>query len=521
MTVPAQLPPSRLPSLGSAAPALVTPVAAAFGPGSYLRDLCDFASRHVLVAGGSGGLDAAVLAAWFRQPYDRLAGAADHEAATALVNQGRIAVEVLCRYLGRPVPAEDLPTADLLAVRDELIALIGAQQSPPEPLAGTAWRLGRELRIDLSTPAPGPTTRADQAARTLQEALIALRWGHLPGGGASCRIRDEAAFDAEWDWLGSYRTWQTAAIASAYPENHLDPALFVPIGGLRPTAAYQRFVADLCTSRMTWWRARDLAEQYWSRASAGLPADFVDTMTVLRPRTETGSAAARTDLLPHCGTGPATDQVLRELFWLVPMALGLALAEAGEFEPALGWYQQSYAYQRPVGQRRVFPELTESAGLVSYDRAPGPAHGVNPHELARSRPGARTRFTIMAIARCLLALADRLSASGDLACAARAHGLYGTAADLLRSPDAATPAGAGVPFPANPVALELRAHAQTGLDALDCRLSLSVNRPDPDVRPEPCATTSAGTGGSRTAPLARSRPRRPPNVRRTGSPPRR
>ncbi|MEN3358236.1 MAG: hypothetical protein V7637_2218 [Mycobacteriales bacterium] len=582
------------------------PAATAFGPTSYLRDLVDFARRHVQVAGGSGELDAAALAARFRQPYDGLIDPAGRAAATAPVDQRQVAAEVLRRYADAGTDAS----------RDELITLIGARQSPPEFPAATAWRLSRELRVDLSAAAPEPTTRADQAARTLQEALIALRWGHLPGGGPSWSIRDEAAFDAGWDWLGSYQTWQTATISFAYPENHLDPALFQPTGGLRPTAAYQRFVTDLRSARATGmaaWRARDLADRYWTEVVGMLPRRLVDIVTAVRSRTER-AAAEPVDLPPHLDADPAA-QVLHELFWLVPVALGLALADAGEHAAALGWYQHSYAYQRPPGQRQILPETTgphgqsgwtagEAGGVgteagptagreadadadwtagrkadagtgwtagreatAGADRTAGreagtgtgtdagwtagreagtdaywtagreadagtgwtagreadagagwerpdgwSAAGANPHEVARLRPGARTRFTVMAIVRSLLALADGPRAS-DPACTVQARGLYAAAVDLMESPDATPPAG--MPFPANPAALTLHARARAGLDSLDRRLSRATNRPDPAGRP------ATGAAVSRTAPATRGRPRRPPNVQPTGSPPRR
>ncbi len=77
-----------------------------FQPSRYLLDLREFAHRYVVVAGSTGALTPAMLAARFHQPFDRLTEPILFEQATRPVPQARIAVEVLRGRLGAPAPRE-------------------------------------------------------------------------------------------------------------------------------------------------------------------------------------------------------------------------------------------------------------------------------------------------------------------------------------------------------------------------------------------------------------------------------
>src|SRR4029453_11761113 len=88
------------------------------------------------------------------------------------------------------------------------------------------------------------TTRVDQAIETLQGILFSLRSGRLATGtdGAWTLPQEklqEQLFDAEWAWIGSYRTWLAAMRVFAYPENQLFPTLYVRDAPfLKPTQAF-------------------------------------------------------------------------------------------------------------------------------------------------------------------------------------------------------------------------------------------------------------------------------------------
>ena len=385
--------------------------------------------------------------------------------------------------------------AVLPVARDEIIAVMGSRQMPPEQPQAAAERLTRQLCIDLLADSAALTTRADQAAQTLLEALFSLRSGRLAisTSGQAWSIGPEEQFDAEWQWLGSYQTWYGAITSFAYPDNHLFPGLYLPDGlSLKPTDSYTQFLTDLRAARITPQHARQLAADNRDRILHTIDDqnhhDLHDTLKRLTPATEEHANAQLEDiritLAPLFGVSADTDQLMRELFWLVPVALGLALTDAGDFVHALDWYQYAYAYQLPAGRRRIFPGLAQEHTIQStFDRpATWPVDGSNPHEVARHRADAYTRFTVLSIARCLLAYGDNEFIRATAASNARARSLYEAALDLLRSPDAASPSGGNVPFPPNPVRAALETQAQTALGKIHQGLNIASTLPEPTDR---------------------------------------
>ncbi len=79
----------------------------AFERTRYLLELVDFAHRYIKIDGTSGNLDAAMLAARFHQPFDRLTVPSQFERASEPVSQSRIAVEVLRDRLHADTPELD------------------------------------------------------------------------------------------------------------------------------------------------------------------------------------------------------------------------------------------------------------------------------------------------------------------------------------------------------------------------------------------------------------------------------
>src|SRR5207302_5506567 len=122
-----------------------------------------------------------------------------------------------------------------------------------------------------------------------------------------------------------------------------------------PTATYPAFLVGLRTQRMTPSRAQQVARDNLGRMQ-GVPADLAGIAPITQipaiPLSILGGRVA-----PFFGASPAQDQQVRELFWLVPVALAQALQDAGEFAAALDWYQYAYAYRLPAAQRRIFPGL--------------------------------------------------------------------------------------------------------------------------------------------------------------------
>ncbi len=386
--------------------------------------------------------------------------------------------------------------AVLPAARDALLALIGSRQSLPASGKDTAERLTRELCIDFLSDSPLMTTRADQGAETLLSAMLALRAGQLPAADGkeweivSPVLADgESEFDAKWQWMSSYQTWYAAITSFAYPENHLFPALYLNNEvRLHPTAVYTTmFLPALREQRITPQRARTLASANWARWAQ--TASIRDALKDLVPTSETHTtarlAAIRTTVGPLYlsaaepdvdQTSPTLDrQLLRELFWLVPVALGQALQDAGHFQEALDWYEYAYAYRLPPGERRVFPGLASEQGITSTYSFPSnwPVAGSNPHEVAKERADCYTRFTVLSIVTCLLSFADSEFVRDTALANARARALYETALDLSLGPDASPETDSSSPFPGNPVWAGLRSRAQTGLDKIHHGLNIA------------------------------------------------
>jgi Tc toxin complex TcA C-terminal TcB-binding domain len=168
----------------------------------------------------------------------------------------------------------------------------------------------------------------------------------------------------------------------------------------------------------------------------------------------------------------------------VPVALAMRLQEVRQYLAALDWFQTVYAFNLPPANRKIYRGLTlEEAITTAYVRDP---HWLitqlDPHILARTsttasgivgRNNVYTRFTVMAIVRCLLAYADLEFSRNVAESVVRARTLYETAADLLTLPDVCPETGPTIPFPDNPVWKSLRLHAQSNLAKIHNGLNIA------------------------------------------------
>ena len=285
------------------------------------------------------------------------------------------------------------------------------------------------------------------------------------------------------------------SLRSPIPDNQLFPGLYLPDGlTLKPTDSYTQFLTDLRAARITRQRARQLAADNRDRILHTIDDqnhhDLHDTLKRLTPATEEHANAQLEDiritLAPLFGVRPTPTSSMRELFWLVPVALGLALTDAGDFAAALDWYQYAYAYQLPAGQSADLPRPGaehDDRSPPSTVRPPGRPTGPTRTRWPGTGPTPTPASPCMSIARCLLAYADNEFIRATAASNARARALYEAALDLLRSADAAPPSGANVPFPAEPgprAALETHAHDR--LDKIHRGLNIASTLPEPTDR---------------------------------------
>ena len=389
----------------------------------------------------------------------------------------------------------------LPALRDALIEEVSRRRVPPEAPQSTAERLSRELSLDFRT-APGTrTTRVGQAVDSLQSLLVSARSGRLAtvAGGAAAAIADEASFDLEWAWLETYSRWRSAIEAFAYPENRLLPGLFAPEfvppdRRLAPTQAFLTLMSGsekaqglVTLSRVGPDLAQRLANTYLDQVKVETGNELELQDIELTPRRSNAELDEYRERCAELASGPPGQppftqeqqipQHLREIFWLVPVALARKLHDCGHYAAALDWYQTVFAYQLPQDQRFVYHGLAlEQTTQSSFARTPlwlSFVNELNPHFTARNRKGAYTRFTVISIVECFLAFADSEFARNTPDSNARARALYQNAADLLDLKEVVPESGPTVPFPVNPVWQALRARAGIGLAKIHAGLNIA------------------------------------------------
>ena len=401
---------------------------------------------------------------------------------------------VVNSYLGvvDAAEAQTLPT-----LRDALLQIIAKEVT--QSLDYVSEDLSRNLVFDFRLNAGPKTTRAELAIETLQGILSSVRSGQLANAGSTWTLDPASTFDAEWVWLSTFQTWFAANRVFAYPENQLSPNLYVADNRfltphpLTPTSSFQTLIASLRNAaKMTPESARLAAGTYLTsillaEAAGHLPANF--------SLTERLSDAGLLQLQQLIASSSGTDlnpsdypQYLREIFYLVPMAIALRLQSDREYVAALDWFRTVYAFNLPAANRKIFVGLTLEASITTaYTRLPNwIATELNPHLIVRvttsgttlvGRKNAYMRFTVLSIVQCLLAYADQQFSSGSAELTAQARTLYETAANLLNlpelQPEAKAPGAPDPPYLPNPVWQSLLLQAQSSLAKIHNGLNIA------------------------------------------------
>jgi hypothetical protein len=361
-----------------------------------------------------------------------------------------------------------------------------------EPPARTAERLSRQLCIDLQAAADARTSRVTQAVDSVQALLVGARSGVFDQGSRDQLVAASlVGFDLEFDWLSSYTRWRAAITAFADPENHLRPNVFIREVvtndiGLSPTSAYLALLTDLAKRpSLSPGDARNPnpaispAAKYLRDLGAQqppLPAGFT-----LTDRRTNSDLAAHKQLCASLVAGASAEkdipQHVREVFWLVPMAVARKLQDSGNYQAALDWYRTVFAFQLPAGGRLIYAGLDFESRISSdFGRLPdwlAQTAELNPHLTARKRRSAYTKSTVMSIVECFLSFGDAEFSRSTPDSNARAQTLYQTAADLLALPEAQPEFGAGIPFPKNTVWQALERRAANGLAKIHAGLNIA------------------------------------------------
>jgi hypothetical protein len=130
---------------------------------------------------------------------------------------------------------------------------------------------------------------------------------------------------------------------------------------------------------------------------------------------------------------PTNVVCLQEAYYLVPVLLGIQLLSVGEPSAALDWLRTVIDYHVPKKLRKIYYGLTleENEPAIYQRGANWLLDPLNPHEIAATRKNTYTRFTIMAIVRCLLDHADAEFTRDTPESVPRARLLYLKALELL------------------------------------------------------------------------------------------
>jgi len=333
---------------------------------------------------------------------------------------------------------ESTEAAVLPMLRDRLIDTIDRQGFPDADMAD--W-LTRRLSISFKYSGDQRLSRLEQAVETLQDLLLSSRSGRLgkltrlPIGTETPQWElaldnsyTESDFDEEWQWMGSFATWQGAMFAFGYPENYLLPTLR---DKSEWTPAFKELVkAVRQAGRLTAAKADVIAQDYIATLNQSVIVDIELTsqhnkasLKALQQRSK-NEADADGQFPNH----------LEEIFFFVPMFLASSLQRKGEYLAALDWYQTVYAYELPRDERKIyFGLVAEESIRTEFRRSPDTwlLDGLDVFKIAGDRANALTRFTLLSISRCYLAFADAEFTRESNESIPFARRLYSTAQELL------------------------------------------------------------------------------------------
>ena len=122
-----------------------------------------------------------------------------------------------------------------------------------------------------------------------------------------------------------------------------------------------------------------------------------------------------------------------EAYYYLPMLIADKLNRNGYFTEALDWYRLVYDYSNDTSNSKIFPRLKyENSHSMAYKKMGGEVNDLeNPHNIARDRKNAFSRYTLPAIARCLIEYGDNEFTKDTSESISRAFGLYEKALEVL------------------------------------------------------------------------------------------
>lgn len=236
--------------------------------------------------------------------------------------------------------AVDRVERTLLAyLRDALITNVAL----PPGTVRAEWLTQRYL-LDFATAACHVTTRIAQAIETLQGLLAGARHGLLEDPTIALDAPD---FDAEWQWLGSYASWNAALQVFIHPEIALRPTL-------------RRDKSEAFETLLETLRASGSVTPDVVQASARVYTSYFNDVCSLKPVSVYESTGWEVQRLASATTAPCV---------IIARAGSGKLYFSG-FERRPAWYLLSVPPHTFWAEIKV-PAGSEITGLVPFQSTPG------------------------------------------------------------------------------------------------------------------------------------------------------
>lgn len=161
-------------------------------------------------------------------------------------------------------------------------------------------------------------------------------------------------------------------------------------------------------------------------------SDFtVFSQVVNEPHLALRASVSNSDYLAN--NTSALRRYVEEAYYFTPLQVALQLTATGHYLEALDWFRTMYDYTQPLSDRKICHGLILEESIENLvDRVSDwYADPLNPHAIASNRTHAYTRYTINAIAQCMLNYADAEFTKDNAESVPRARELYERALDLL------------------------------------------------------------------------------------------
>ena len=174
-------------------------------------------------------------------------------------------------------------------------------------------------------------------------------------------------------------------------------------------------------------------EKFWAAPVVSGPFEITESLS--RNTLQERRAAIETQFDDNEDHPRSDLTYLEEAYYFVLVHLALELQREGHYIAALDWFRTVYDYSASPAERKIFPLLRDEESLSWDFRRSGQwlLDPLNPHSIAATRAETYTRFTLLALVRCLLDYADSEFTRDTAESVPRARTLYLTALELLNS----------------------------------------------------------------------------------------